>query len=838
MTQTTTLPIIGMDCASCVRNVEKALGKVEGVTTANVNFATEQASVEFDPKVSKLQDLVEQVENAGYNVATQTIELPIIGMTCVNCAKNVERALKRTDGVLNANVNYATEKASIALLPNTTQSADLVHAVEKAGYGVVQTETMDVVEQEDTVQQARQAEIDRLRQLVMFGAIFAIPLFVLSMGRHFMHAIPFIGQTFPWLAWDGWIYVFFLMATPVQFVLGKEFLISGYKSLRNGAANMDVLISMGTIAAYVYSLIVMFGLMFGFSDVVGTDDYFETAAVILTLIMAGNLLEATAKGRSSQAIRRLMQLRPQTAIRLDGDTETEIHNSHVKIGDSLLIRPGTHIPVDGRVIEGYSSVDESMLTGESIPQTKAVGDEVIGGTINKNGRLVMQAERVGSETALSQIIRLVEEAQGSKAPIERIADRVSAIFVPFVVVVALITFAGWMIFSNAGFPQALLNAIAVLVVACPCALGLATPTAVMVGSGRGAETGTLFKSSESLEVAHKVDVILLDKTGTITKGEPTVREITMLAEGMDEQELLQIAASAEKGSEHPLAQAIVNEAQSRDISLSQPSDFEAHSGRGISATVDSQAVTIGSPTFLAEQGISLSSDATSHIETLRKAGQTVVGVVIENQLIGTIGIADIAKETAKDAIEELRQMDLEVAMVTGDHTLTANAIAQEVGIEQVFAEVMPDQKSAIVKQLQAEGKSVAMVGDGINDAPALAQADLGIAIGTGTDIAMEASDVTLIRGDLHDIAKALQLSKATLQTIYQNLFWAFFYNVLLIPVAALGFLIPMFAAGAMIFSDLFIMGNSLRLRRKPLGKSYTQEQERNQQIQHSVTSTT
>lgn len=801
------LPITGMTCAACEKNVTRALAKAEGVSEAVVNLATENASVKYDPAITEPSKLIERVQQFGYGVATATVDLPITGMTCAACEKNVTRALKKPIGVLDVSVNLATEKAHVTYIPSAVRRADLIAAVENAGYGVIDTSGMEEVD--DAERRAREEEIRRQRNLVIIGAIFSIPLVVLSMTRHFLHDVPFLMNTFPILMNDWWVYVFAAMATPVQFILGRQYTIGAYKSLKNGTANMDVLVAIGAWAAYGYSLVVMLNMLFPFSREIKSGEYFESAAVILTLITLGKLLEARAKGRTSEAIKKLMGLTPDTASLLRGDEEVTVKLSEVIVGDRLVVRPGERIPVDGLVEEGRSSVDESMLTGESMPVSKSVGSEVIGGTVNKQGRLIIEAARVGNETALAQIVRLVEQAQGSKAPIQRVADQVSGIFVPIVLVLATLTFLGWYFIGAVGFTTAMLHAIAVLVIACPCALGLATPTAIMVGTGRGAEMGVLFKNSEALERAHKIKAIVLDKTGTITRGEPSVTDI--IAIGMSENDLLALAAAAEKGSEHPLAAAIVNKAKELGLSLKAVQDFEALSGKGIRAVVDGKTILIGSPRFIEEQGIDSIANAETVIKLQEKA-RTAVVVTVDGLAAGVIGIADTVKEGSAEAISQLKALGIQTAMLTGDNQRTAEAIAREVGIEQVFAEVLPSEKASTVQALQSEKQVVAMVGDGINDAPALAQADVGIAIGTGTDIAMEASDVTLMSGDLRAVARAIRLSKATMWTIYQNLFWAFIYNIILIPVAMSGALQPMFAAGAMAFSSFFVVTNSLRLR--------------------------
>jgi Cu+-exporting ATPase len=803
------LPITGMTCAACEKNVSRALRKTEGVSEVVVNLATENASVKYDPSITEARKLIEGVEQSGYGVATATVDLPITGMTCAACEKNVARALKKPVGVLNVSVNLASEKARVTYIPSAVRRSDLIAAVENAGYGVI--DTSGVAEVDDAERKAREDEIRRQRNLVIFGAIFSIPLMILSMARHFMHDIPFLMNSFPILMNSWWVYVFAAMATPVQFVLGKQYTVGAYKSLKNGTANMDVLVALGAWAAYGYSLVVMLNMLFPFSREIKSGEYFESAAVILTLITLGKLLEARAKGRTSEAIKKLMGLTPDTATLLRDNEEVTVKLSEVLLGDRLVVRPGERIPVDGLVEEGHSSVDESMLTGESMPLSKSIGSEVIGGTVNKQGRLVIEASRVGSETALAQIIRLVEDAQGSKAPIQRVADQVSGIFVPIVLVLATVTFLGWYVLGGVGFTTAMLHAIAVLVIACPCALGLATPTAIMVGTGRGAEMGLLFKNSEALESAHKIKSIVLDKTGTITRGEPSVTDI--LAFGMSENEVLALAAAAEKGSEHPLGNAIVKKAKEMGLSLGAIQDFEALSGKGIRAVVGGKTVLIGSPRFVEEQGISMSDELRSSIKKLQGNARTAVVVGVDGIAEGLVGIADTVKEGSAEAIAQLKALGIETAMLTGDNQITAQAIAAEVGIEKVFAEVLPSEKASTVQAMQAAKQVVAMVGDGINDAPALAQADVGIAIGTGTDIAMEASDVTLMSGDLRAVPRAIRLSRATMRTIYQNLFWAFIYNIILIPVAMSGALQPMFAAGAMAFSSFFVVSNSLRLRR-------------------------
>ncbi|MFQ3565839.1 MAG: heavy metal translocating P-type ATPase [Aggregatilineales bacterium] len=822
------LPITGMTCASCVRTVERALARSDGVSQVSVNLATERASIWFDEAQTNANQLIARIEDAGYGVARATIDLPITGMTCASCVRTVERALRKPAGVLDVSVNLATEKATITFIPGLTQRADLIHAVEAAGYGVLDLSSFEGDAMEDAEAQARQAEIDRQARLVKIGALFTLPLFVLSMGRdivmaalpggHAGHAgmegmsataVGVVGP-FDFLLWGGWPFIFFLLATPVQILLGQQYVAGAWKALKNRSANMDTLIAMGTLAAYFYSIAVLFAIVFGYTAVIGDHVYFETAAVILTLITLGKLLEARAKGKTSEAIKKLMGLAPRTATLLRGDEEIEVSIDALIPGDRVVVRPGERIPADGIVIEGRSAVDESMLTGESLPVNKQPSSEVIGATVNKQGRLVIEVTRTGSATLLAQIIRLVEQAQGSKAPIQRIADRVSGVFVPIVIVLAVLTVIGWLTIGGATFTQALVNAVAVLVIACPCALGLATPTAIMVGTGRGAEMGILFKNSEALENAQRLNTIALDKTGTVTRGEPRVTDIFALP-SFTEADLLRYAASVERASEHPLAEAVVQAAQERGIALAQPEAFEAAFGRGVSAVVDGRAVLIGSLRYLRERDVDL-AELEAQVAALQDRARTAVVVAIDGAAAGAFGIADTLKDGSREAIASLKALGLEVVMITGDNAGTARAIAQEAGIDRVLAELLPDQKAEAIRALQAEGKRVGMVGDGINDAPALALADVGIAIGTGTDIAMEASDVTLVSGDLRGVARAIALSRATMRTIRQNLFWAFIYNISLIPVAMLGLLQPIFAAAAMAFSSVFVVSNSLRLR--------------------------
>ncbi|MFP3391339.1 heavy metal translocating P-type ATPase [Brevibacillus sp. SIMBA_040] len=797
-----TVPITGMTCAACALRIEKGLKKLDGVETANVNLALEKSTVIYDPAITNLDDIRTKIESLGYGVAADKVELNITGMTCAACSTRIEKGLSKMPGVLKANVNLALEMATVEYDSSHVGVADLIQKVEKLGYQAARKEEGNDEEKVDR----RAAEIQRQTRKFWISLVLSLPL-LWSMVSHFSFT------SFIWLPeflMNPWVQL--ALATPVQFIIGAQFYVGAYKALRNKSANMDVLVALGTSAAYFYSLYVAISSIGTHGHML--ELYFETSAVLITLILLGKLFEVKAKGRSSEAIRKLMGLQAKTAVVVRDGVEMTIPVEDVRLGDIVHVKPGDKVPVDGIVLEGQSAVDESMLTGESIPVDKAAGDTVIGATLNKNGFLKVQATKVGKETALAQIIKVVEEAQGTKAPIQRLADSISGIFVPIVVGIAIITFLVWYFAVMPGnFAEALEKAIAVLVIACPCALGLATPTSIMAGSGRAAELGILFKGGEHLETAHHLDTIVLDKTGTVTKGEPELTDVITF--DIEEQELLALVGAAEKNSEHPLAQAIVRGIAEKGISLAETTSFEAIPGFGIRAVVAGKEVLVGTRRLLEQYQISYQA-VTDTMLRLEQSGKTAMLAVVDGKLAGLIAVADTIKPTSKQAVERMKAMGLTVIMMTGDNRQTAEAIAREAGIDHVIAEVLPEGKAAEVKKLQAAGKKVAMVGDGINDAPALATADIGMAIGTGTDVAMEAADITLMRGELTSVADAIEMSKRTIRNIKQNLFWAFAYNTLGIPFAALGFLAPWLAGAAMAFSSVSVVLNALRLQRVKL----------------------
>lgn len=813
-----TLPVQGMTCATCALTVEKAVGKLTGVEEASVNLATEKLTVNYDDSQVALSDLQATVHKAGYELVDPFEKqlLEIEGMTCATCALTVEKALSKVEGVHQASVNLATEKASVSYDPAQVSLADIATAIEKAGYKAVLPQTNSPVSAVDSKEQHQSDLWSRF----IWSTVFTLPLLHIAMGP----MLPGGGLPLPAFLHQPLTFalVQLFLTLPVMYI-GRAFYQKGFKTLFAGHPNMDSLIAVGTSAALVQGLIMTVLIARGQADLSHghPELYFESAAVILTLITLGKHMEALSKGWTSDAIKKLMNLAPKTARLIRDGQEITLPLEQVQVGDVLQVRPGEQIPVDGKVLQGQSTVDESMLTGESLPVKKAVGDSVVGATLNQHGAFQMQATKVGADTTLAQIIRLVEEAQGSKAPIAQLADRVSAVFVPIVMVLALLSGLAWWTLGQEPWIFSLSITISVLVIACPCALGLATPTAIMVGTGKGAENGLLFKSGQAVEVLQKVDTIVFDKTGTITQGKPQVTDMTVFSSATEE-EVLQLAASAEQYSEHPLAQALLKSAEDAGLSLLPSQDFQALSGRGLSVKIAEQTILLGNEKLMKESGIALGS-AIATAETYANQAKTPVYLAADGHLLVVIAIADQVKPSSHAAIQALHQMGLEVVMLTGDNEKTAQAIADQVGIDTVISQVLPEDKANQVKILQAQGKQVAMVGDGINDAPALAQAEVGIAIGSGTDVAIETADLVLMHSDLMDVPKAVRLSQLTMKTIKQNLFWAFAYNVIGIPIA-MGLLHlfggpllnPMLAGAAMALSSVSVLLNALRLRTRKL----------------------
>jgi Cu+-exporting ATPase len=822
-TKQLTIPLLGMHCANCANTIGRGLKRTNGVSEANVSYANERAVITYDPKAVTPQQLIDTVKDLGYGAALAEADLPISGMTCNNCANTITRSLKRLDGVLDVNTSYASERTHVTYLPSMVELGDIRRAVRDAGYKVIEVEGASEQAQVDAEQAARNAEIADKRRKLIVGGVLAAVIMVLSMAE--MVGLP--------LDFPGRLWLVAGLTAIVQFYVGWDYYVSAWKALKNRTANMDTLVALGSSVAFFYSLAVLILQL----DPMHYHVYFESAAVILALITAGKFMEARAKGQTGDAIRKLLGLRAKTARIVRGNganvEEVEIPIEDVLVGDIVVVRPGEKIPVDGTLVDGSSAVDESMLTGESLPVAKAVGDTVIGGSLNKTGSFRFRATAVGRQTALAHIIKLVQDAQASRAPIQDLADRVSAVFVPAVITLAVLVGLYWYFWGAAAFYHhdsplgvALIFASTVLLISCPCALGLATPTAIMAGTGVGAEHGILIKNAEALQKAGAIDTVVLDKTGTITKGKPAVTDI-VTGGSLDATVLLRLAAGAERDSEHPLGEAIVEHAKAQGIAPGAVQQFNSVTGRGVEAVVDGQTVLIGSPGLMAERGIDTAA-VQADVLRLQDEGKTVMAVAVDGALAGLLAVADTVKESSAAAIAQMHSQNLRVVMLTGDNWRTAKAIARQVGLDpeaEVKAEVLPGDKAAVVAGEQAAGRVAAMVGDGVNDAPALAQANVGMAIGTGADVAIEAADVTLMRGDLRSVPQAIELSRRTLGGIRQNLFWAFFYNVAAIPLAA-GVLVPllgpewklnpMIAAGAMAFSSVFVVTNSLRLRRAKL----------------------
>lgn len=803
------IPISGMSCASCAARIEKGLSNTLGVKQATVNFALERATVIFDSSQADVFQLAKEIQALGYGVKKEKIIIPIKGMSCASCVSKVEKAILALNGVLQVNVNLATEMATIEYLSGVLSFDDIKNAIEASGYKVFKIEEDDLLEKEKLL---RQKELSRLRLKFIIGSFLLVPIFGLMYGADIIWNPIGLSKNINF-------FIQFLLATPIQFWAGLQFYVGFWKAARYRTTDMNTLIAIGTSAAYIYSLIVTFSPHLIMVKGLILDVYFDTSSAIIVLILLGRYLEAKARGRTSEAIKKLIGLQPKTARVIRNGIEMDVAVSEVVPGDLVLVRPGEKIPVDGIVKEGYSSVDESMVTGESLPVEKRPGDKVIGATINKTGTFKFEATKVGKDTVLAQIIRLVSEAQGSKPPIARMADVISSYFVPVVFSIAIVTFIIWSVFGpHPSLTYAFLNFISVLIIACPCALGLATPTSIMVGTGKGAENGILIRSAEALEVAHKLDTIVLDKTGTLTKGTPSVTDIIPLG-SFNEDEILFLSASVERVSEHPLAEAIIKKAKEKGLNPIDPEDFKSHTGEGVEAKVDGKIIIMGNERLMKNKGIEMDG-LIEKARELSSQGKTPMFLTVDYQPAGIIAVADTLKNNSIEAINGLHKMGLEVVMITGDTEKTAQAIAKQVGIDRVLAEVSPEKKAFEVKNLQLEGKRVGMVGDGINDAPALVQADVGIAIGTGTDIAIESADITLMSGDLRGVVTAIALSRATIRNIKQNLFWAFAYNSILIPVASgvlypfFGILLnPIFAAAAMAFSSVTVVSNALRLKR-------------------------
>ncbi len=829
MEKKVTFQVTGMSCASCAAKIEKKLSKIDGVKEANVNFAVEKATLVYDASTTGTEEFEGIVKKLGYGAVIEDdnlrkVSLRLTGMSCASCANKIEKKLNGLEGVKKAVVNFATEKAAVEYEADKVKVSDMQKVVEKLGYKTEKVEEAG----RDSEKEEREKEIHQLGRLFVISAILSSPLviamFLTLFKIHADNVVNPVSRMIVGLLHNGYFQL--MIATPLQFIIGYRFYKNSYYALKSKSANMDVLIAMGTTAAYFLSVYNIFN-----SYVMAKDAmeglYFEAAAIIITLILLGKYLEVVAKGKTSEAIKKLMGLQAKTARVIRNDEEVDIPIEDVEAGDIVVVRPGEKVPADGVIAEGTSTVDESMLTGESIPVEKKTGDQVIGAAINKFGTFKFKATKVGKDTALAQIIKMVEDAQGSKAPIQKIADQVSGIFVPAVVLIAIVTSIVWYLLTD-NVNIAIVNAVAVLVIACPCALGLATPTAIMVGTGKGAENGILIKGGEHLEMAYKMKVIVLDKTGTITKGEPEVTDVVSVRQGdgspvsltcetgepspcLTEKELLRLAAVTEKKSEHPLGAAIYQKGKNEFETVDDPDTFEAIPGHGIFSVVNGKAIYVGNRKLMKDKNIDI-----SHIEDdiakLEQEGKTAMLMAVDNTISGIIAVADTVKENSQKAIQKLQSMGIEVWMITGDNRRTAEAIAGQVGIKNVLAEVLPENKAEEVEKIRKQGKVVGMVGDGINDAPALATADVGIAIGTGTDVAMEAADVTLMRGDLMGIPTAIKLSKRTMRTIKQNLFWAFIYNVIGIPFAAFGLLSPVIAGGAMAFSSVSVVTNSLRLK--------------------------